>query len=252
MNASSNSFQTQLDRLIDGELSASEYRSLIASLEDQPEGWRRCALAFLEAQALGHDLSAARSLAAASLRVTNRSEEVGLPAQQPDDWSHRAWQGLYFATIAASLAVAFYVGSWTSGLNSGLNNASTGSSLAKSQPGPGSQPEDRTSSTSIASESSPSEAVARNEVPLRNVQLVVDGPEASQRVNVPVYDENQFDRWDSTNKPALPPQVIEQLRKAGHDVAHDQQWILIDTDDGEQVLVPVDNYRIQPPKRPAY
>jgi hypothetical protein len=41
------------DRLVDGELSADERRRLIASLDDRADGWRRCALAFLEAQSWG-------------------------------------------------------------------------------------------------------------------------------------------------------------------------------------------------------
>ena len=39
-----------IDRLVDGELSGDERRHLLASLEAQPDGWRRCALAFVEAQ----------------------------------------------------------------------------------------------------------------------------------------------------------------------------------------------------------
>ena len=43
------------DRLVDGELTADERRALLASLDSRPDGWRRCALAFLEAQAWGSD-----------------------------------------------------------------------------------------------------------------------------------------------------------------------------------------------------
>src|SRR5205814_739732 len=39
-----------LDRLVDGELSGNERRQLLESFDKRPEGWRRCALAFLEAQ----------------------------------------------------------------------------------------------------------------------------------------------------------------------------------------------------------
>ena len=41
----------QLDRLVDGELSAEARRAFFARLDASPEGWKRCALAFLEAQA---------------------------------------------------------------------------------------------------------------------------------------------------------------------------------------------------------
>lgn len=45
MNAS------QIDLLIDGELSPEARRELLARLDESPDGWRRLALAFLEAQA---------------------------------------------------------------------------------------------------------------------------------------------------------------------------------------------------------
>ena len=48
--------QRTLDRLVDGELTASEYDELLRKLETAPAGWRRCALAFLEAQAWGGEL----------------------------------------------------------------------------------------------------------------------------------------------------------------------------------------------------
>jgi hypothetical protein len=38
------------DRLVDGELSGAERRALLESLDARPQAWRRCALAFLEAQ----------------------------------------------------------------------------------------------------------------------------------------------------------------------------------------------------------
>src|SRR5262245_44335403 len=40
-----------LDRLVDGELDGEERRKLLARLDATPDGWKRCALAFLEAQA---------------------------------------------------------------------------------------------------------------------------------------------------------------------------------------------------------
>jgi hypothetical protein len=42
--------ETLIDRLVDGELDETERQSLLARLEIEPGGWRRCALAFLEAQ----------------------------------------------------------------------------------------------------------------------------------------------------------------------------------------------------------
>ena len=43
--------QCKVDRLVDGELSEPERRALFLELDSNPTGWKRCALAFLEAQA---------------------------------------------------------------------------------------------------------------------------------------------------------------------------------------------------------
>src|SRR5260370_21580495 len=48
-----------LDRLVDGELPERERRELLLRLEKVPDGWRRCALAFLEAQTWGQALATA-------------------------------------------------------------------------------------------------------------------------------------------------------------------------------------------------
>jgi hypothetical protein len=45
--------QATLDRLVDGELDEATRASLLRALEREPDGWKRCALAFLEAQAWG-------------------------------------------------------------------------------------------------------------------------------------------------------------------------------------------------------
>lgn len=48
-----------LDRLVDGELPEQQRRNLLSSLDRRPEGWRQCALAFLEAQSWSESLSQA-------------------------------------------------------------------------------------------------------------------------------------------------------------------------------------------------
>jgi hypothetical protein len=40
----------QLDRLVDGELDETQRRNLLLQLDAEPDGWKRCAAAFLEAQ----------------------------------------------------------------------------------------------------------------------------------------------------------------------------------------------------------
>jgi hypothetical protein len=54
-----------LDRIVDGELSPAELRGALDRLENEPDGWKRCALAFLEAQCWRESLRAERSQAPA-------------------------------------------------------------------------------------------------------------------------------------------------------------------------------------------
>ena len=94
----------QLDRLIDGELSEKDYRELLERLEQEPDGWRNCAMAFLESQALERELgslledSGRRGEVVTSVNVARRSS-----------LSHTA--GLLIA-IAASFTVAFAGSLW--------------------------------------------------------------------------------------------------------------------------------------------
>src|SRR4051794_19060678 len=90
----------ELERLVDGELSPPEYRSLLASLDDEPGGWRQCALAFLEAQALASELAGIRgSLDLSHDRpVRSRSRHI----ERRDLWT--------FFAVAASFLVALGIG----------------------------------------------------------------------------------------------------------------------------------------------
>jgi hypothetical protein len=92
-----------IDRLVDGELADADRRALLVRLDTEPDGWRRCALAFLESQSwraalgqLGSDSDAQ------SLQPGTRSA----PARQADRWRRAAW----FTVLAASIAVAFVLG----------------------------------------------------------------------------------------------------------------------------------------------
>jgi hypothetical protein len=102
-----NDHQRVLDRLVDGELGQAERRDLLAALDDEPGGWRSCALAFLEAQTWRWQLS--RLAAEQSLR---KAESVVASAgEQQHSRSARTggWWSVCLA-VAACLLVAFGLG----------------------------------------------------------------------------------------------------------------------------------------------
>src|SRR5688500_14578872 len=89
-----------IDRLVDGELTDPERRELLLKLENQSDGWRRCALAFLEAQTWGNEF---RSLIAAPV-----AETVVTPVSRPVSWLSGPWGSAL--AVAASFLVAFTLG----------------------------------------------------------------------------------------------------------------------------------------------
>jgi hypothetical protein len=92
-----------LDRLVDGELSDHERRELLLRLGTEPDGWRRCAVAFLEAQSwratfrplvcTGRDYSKAAIIRAGRHAAGKRG--------------HRVFR---LASLAASFAAMFVLG----------------------------------------------------------------------------------------------------------------------------------------------
>jgi hypothetical protein len=93
-----------IDRLVDGALADEERRKLLARFEVEPHAWRRCALAFLEAQSWRDAL---RPLAAPvhPVRPQRVSPRRPVPVQGR---IHLHLPAL--AALAASLVVAFALG----------------------------------------------------------------------------------------------------------------------------------------------
>jgi hypothetical protein len=89
-----------IDRLVDGALSDAERRRVLNRLDAEPDGWRRCALAFLEAQSWSEALGPL---------VTRESAVRVVPVQERRRFGVlRRMRS--FAAIAAGLLAAFAVG----------------------------------------------------------------------------------------------------------------------------------------------
>lgn len=212
----------ELERLVDGDLSPEEYRSLLTSLEDEQGGWRQCALAFLEDQALAGEFHSVR--AALDLRG-KRQEENFLPKSRRID---ERWT---FFAIAASFLIALGVGIvgprflpalWPDGRLAGNLGPQLGSE-------------------------SPVDNGAVHEI--GNLRLVMDdaGGESARSGQVPVYEVgSDVARYLSDQRPALGPEFIDLLRQNGFEVHREQQYFPASLEDGRQLIVPVEGYQITP------
>jgi hypothetical protein len=88
-----------LDRLVDGELAEAQRAELLRLLAAEPDGWKRCAMAFLEAQAWGSALATARH----AVHRRQPTRPLRLMRQ--------------FTALAAAVAVAFMTGFVAKGLS---------------------------------------------------------------------------------------------------------------------------------------
>lgn len=98
----------ELDRLVDGQLGDAEYRELLRQIDEDPDGWKQCALAFLQHQALQRELS--------ELAGDDHPWSDVVPAEpaalvKPVLRHRRTWQDwVRMVNIAASVAVALFAG----------------------------------------------------------------------------------------------------------------------------------------------
>jgi hypothetical protein len=227
------SIGARLERLVDGELSPDEYRTLLASLEEEPGLWKQCALAFLEAQALRQELGTVR-----------RGLDVRESESVTSDVAPRtstAWDKLQILlAVAASFLVAFGLGLAVPKVHLLMQELASGGNINGQPP--------VVLTDHRESEEAPPEAVRY----VGDVRLVVDGsPDGSEEGGrVPVYDVGRdVARFLNGDSSALGPEMLELFRQSGFEVRHDQQYFPAPLEDGRQIIVPVEGFQITPVSR---
>jgi hypothetical protein len=230
-----------VDLLVDGELAESERRELLKRLDSAPDGWRRCALAFLEAQswrqAIGSEvLGAATAPASAGVAAVVTS---ALNEKSRRGWARTARSVL---ALAATFLLAFGLG-WLvrdpgqilDGI-ARLTGASTNNVSTVGHP------------SDDAIESPPSEQLLPP-TPIRFVGLLTwkineDGTE--REVSVPIVEGDAIDEeWLLRQPPAIPESMVRELERRGHKVAANRQLLSIDLEDGRRAVLPVDQLEVR-------
>jgi len=219
----------RFDRLVDGALSPAEYKAFVAALDDEPSGWRRCGLAFLEAQAWGKEFTAIR-----------KAEQDGpKPATNPVELktARRGWNLLSASSllgVAVSLVLAFGLGLLAHNRLFPARAVNQQVVAAPSQPG-AAQGAAPTNSGAAASE-------------IDQVHLVIDRGAglAPQEIVVPVDVDKPGAQPFAQLEPAISDRVLRSLQSRGHRINRQQEYIPIDLEDGRQIIVPVDGYQITP------
>ena len=218
------------DLLVDGELSEQRRGELLGRLDRVPDGWRRCALAFLEAQSWTEDLRAMRQESPATVSARRLAGQRGLP-----------WSGLRTVlAMAACFLVALGLGAYFRGfwgpLETTVDLPQTAASLPSTSPG---RPAAPRGSADLRSPVSP-EVWQTVAVP------VADGSgDGAESLRLPARVADQLDPdWLEGVPPAVPRDVIA-ARASGHEVQEQRQLVPLPLQDGRRLVVPVDQVEVR-------
>lgn len=207
----------KIANLVAEELGEADRRELLLRLEETPDGWKRCALGFLEDQALRSTLglaSTARELASLTLAVPATNEK-------------RKIHSGHLRYVAAMLTGLALIGSYWLGRSSvgpldrpGAVAAPPIASAAEPPPAPG-RP------VGFLSWSDPT----MGELPARIIPVIADTP--------------TNERWARKRPDAISDYVRAQWERQGYRINEDHRLMAVDIGMGQRGAVPVDEVELQ-------
>jgi hypothetical protein len=208
-----------IDRLVDGELSASERRELLLRLENDPEGWRRCALAFLEDQAWRQAFGAVASADPKPLPTTGSTTPE--PARTGKSWLRQV-------SIAATILASTFASGFAS---RGFIRSTPRLDLAKADlPGP----------TTVPLATRPDEIREVGSFDLLDGSAGESAPQRYPILAGPGLD----DQWLRSQPPSVPDYVRARWERQGYQVAERRKLMSVLLEDGRQVSIPVDEVEV--------
>ena len=217
-----------LDELVTGSLHGERYRSVLQALEARPHLWRKCAIAFLQEQALTQDLKA---LSQGDIDWTSElRNSVGKAATQrvlqekparPSLEKHaKLWHRI--GALAALLVVSFSIGWMGAGLRSSGGGNNDSNSSTSTQAG------------ILGGGTLPSLAGSQANGPANHVSRSI--PSSSSLANSDILPIDL----------QVPPQLLE-LERAGRIRIETYDAIMrVQLDDGSSAIVPVQQFRVVP------
>jgi hypothetical protein len=229
----------RFDRLVDGELSESQRKELLTSLDQAPDGWRRCALAFLEAQCWKKELGSLRHTVPAgsptAVQIAQPNKRNSPPFRLP---------GTLLAMVASFLLVMGAGILWQQwGNRPGGSFGISGTNQIAGNIGR--QPATMTS----ASQTSAAQANGQSNnagAPWQWVKLTPAGStDSDQTVQLPAIQRDRIDeQWLQSLPSPIPENVVQALRRNGYEVQRQQELMPMPLKDGRQLVVPVDQVEV--------
>jgi hypothetical protein len=215
-----------IDRLVDGELDETERQRLLDRLEIEPGGWRRCALAFLEAQEW------TRTLSCSSETVASRCQ--GTVSQSPTEFGETAHvarrrrepAGRRFqraARLAAGILLAFASG-WMASVATRPLDSPTAPNQGVAV------------SAALTTSKAPTAIAQERRGPTGETDL-----ERSEASVVPPPDDSS---WDAEAPLVVSEPVRRELERQGYRVEQRSGLISMELQDGQSLAVPVDEVEL--------
>lgn len=201
-----------LDRLVDGELPDGERRALIESLESEPEGWRRCALSFLEAQTW-------RDAAGEQIDEATAAVVAPLPQQRPRRFRAN------LVSLAVAVGIAFVCG-W--GMGTGWLVAEPVAQIADSSGG-----------------NEPALTPTETNEP-QFVGLARFDTDDVDQPPIPVFTAAGADaEWLQQQPPPVSDYTRQVMERKGWHVQQDRRLMSVHLIDGREFAIPLDSVRVQ-------
>ena len=231
------------DLLVDGELDGERRRELLSRLDDHPEGWRRCALAFLEAQSWGRELG--------DVVADANAQTSPMPAATAEVRS-RTWGLGSWLAVAASFIAAFGLGLFLRDFGMPRGGQSAAPLVAARQGAPHAQDalaiRDAQQLPALGMNDLAQQDYIRQSSPGGGIMTMSFRPDPDgqlQEIQVPFVDDPAISpEWLTTSSPAMPQEILRDLQRSGHLIEQSRQLVPFDLQDGRRVVVPVDHVNI--------
>jgi len=216
--------QRWVDLLVDGELDDARQRQALLALESLPDGWRKCALAFVEAQTLKREMRGMIAEPAEGDRRVATTKLIGRSSR---------FGALRWLAIAACVALAFALGTMT---QSGKEIAS--SEVARS----GDHATTLEKSVAVVTPAT-NEANSPTKIQTYRVSIPSADGQTEQSVEVPMVEGSEKDLQSMLAEkqiPVLSDAELKTLESMGHKVQQHRTYYPVQLEDGRQGVVPMD------------
>jgi hypothetical protein len=238
-----------IDQIVDGALTPAQLRVAIERLDQHPDGWRRCAIAFLEAQCFSESF---RSLEPAVQPLLARQPFSSPPSARAGLRRRWIWGPVAAASVAASFALGWAghaARPWSGERGSVIARATA----TPQPPADGSRPvlherdrddvRDSQNRTAVRFEEPRSVPTVKEVV--RAVASLHVGPRTTG-ADVPILAGPGInEQWLKNQPPPVTEYDQVALQRQGYQVDQRRQFYTTILADGQRVAVPVDQVQIR-------